>query len=132
MRVVILGATSLAVTTAHLLIKAGHEVVMIDRDAERIKELDPQLDCGFLKGDGSTPEVLKEADPGNTDILFCVTNHDQTNIIASLIGKSLGVPRVVTMIEDASFLPICDELGLKDTIIPVRMISQQLAGLAKA
>jgi trk system potassium uptake protein TrkA len=120
------------VTTAHLLIKAGHEVVMIDRDAERIKELDPQLDCGFLKGDGSTPEVLKEADPGNTDILFCVTNHDQTNIIASLIGKSLGVPRVVTMIEDASFLPICDELGLKDTIIPVRMISQQLAGLAKA
>jgi trk system potassium uptake protein TrkA len=130
MRLVILGATSLAVTTAQLLIKAGHQVVIIDHDPERIKELDPQLDCGFLQGDGSKPDVLKEADPGNTDILFCVTNHDQTNIIASLIGKSLGVPRVVTLIEDASFLPICDELGLKDTLIPVRTISEQLAGLA--
>jgi trk system potassium uptake protein TrkA len=132
MRVVLLGATGLAVRTARLLIEKGHDVVIVERDAERIAELSKGLDCGFLHGDGSRPEVLKEADPGNTDILYCVTNHDQTNIIASLIGKTLGVPRVVTMIEDAGFLPICEELGLSDTIIPVRTISEQLAGLAKS
>ncbi len=130
MRLVLLGATALAVRTAHLLIEAGHQVVIVERDPERIKELSAQLDCGFLQGDGSRPDVLKEADPGHTDILYCVTNHDQTNIIASLIAKSLGVPRVVTMIEDAGFLPICEELGLRDTIIPVRTISEQLAGFA--
>ena len=131
MRLVFLGATALAVRTAHALIEAGHKVVIIERNAERIEELSEQLDCAFLHGDGSKPDMLKEADPGNTDILYCVTNHDQTNIIASLIGMSLGVPRVVTMIEDEEFLPICEELGLKDTILPVRTVSRHLAGLAK-
>jgi trk/ktr system potassium uptake protein len=132
MRLVFLGGTTLVEKTAHALSEAGHEIVIIERDAKRIKELGEHLDCAFLNGDGSKPDVLKEADPARTDILYCVTNHDQTNIIASLIGKNLGIPRVVTMIEDENFLPICEELGLKDTIIPVRTISRHLAGLAKA
>jgi trk system potassium uptake protein TrkA len=132
MRLVFLGATALAVKTAHALIEAGHEVIIIERDAERIKELSGTLDCAFLHGDGSKPDVLKEADPGHTDILYCVTNHDQTNIIASLIARNLEVPRVVTMIEDEEFLPICEELGLKDTIVPLRTISRHLVGLTKS
>ena len=131
MRLVILGATPLAVRTAHALIDEGNEVIIIERDEERIKELSGQLDCAFLHGDGSKPDVLKEADPARTDILYCITNHDQTNIIASLIARNLEVKRVVTMIEDEEFIPICEQLGLKDTIIPLRTISRHLLGLAK-
>jgi trk system potassium uptake protein TrkA len=132
MRLVFLGATALTVKTVQALSEAGHEIVIIERDADRIRELSEHLDCAFLHGDGSKPDVLKEADPARTDILYCITNHDQTNIIASLIGKNLGIPRVVTMIEDEEYLPICEELGLKDTIIPVRTVSRHLAGLTKA
>jgi trk/ktr system potassium uptake protein len=131
MRLVFLGANALAVKTAHALIEEGHEVIIIERDEERIKELNGQLDCAFLRGDGSKPDVLKEADPARTDILYCITNHDQTNIIASLIARNLEVKRVVTMIEDEEFLPICEHLGLKDTIIPLRTISRHLFGLTK-
>jgi trk system potassium uptake protein TrkA len=131
MRLVFLGATTLAATTAEALSKAGHEVVIIERDAARIDELDDTLDCAFLHGDGSRPDVLSEVDPKHTDILYCVTNHDQTNIITSLVGKSLGIPRVVTMIEDEAYLQICAELGLDDTILPVRTVSRHLVGLTK-
>jgi trk system potassium uptake protein TrkA len=131
MRLVFLGATVLAVTTAEHLIEDGHDIIIIERDEERIKELSAHLDCAFLHGDGSKPDVVKEADPAATDIFYCVTNHDQTNIIASLIAKNLGVPRVVTIVEDEDFLPICEQLGLTDTIIPVRTISRHLAGLTK-
>lgn len=131
MRLAFIGATGLTVKTAHALIEEGHEVVIIERNEDRIKELSEQLDCAFLHGDGSKPDVLKEVDPTRTQILYCITNHDQTNIIASLIGKNLGIPRVVTMIEDEGFLPICEQLGLHDTIVPVRTISKHLAGLAK-
>lgn len=72
--------------------------------------------------------MLKEVDPARTQILYCVTQHDQTNIIASLIAKNLGIPRVVTMIENEEFLSICEQLKLKDTIIP---ISKHLVGLTK-
>ena len=132
MRLVFLGATAVAVTTAEHLIEDGHQVIIIERDAERIKELDGKLDCAFLNGDGSKPDMVREADPAATDIFYCVTNHDQTNIIAGLIAKNLGVPRVVTIIENEDFLPICEQLGLTDTIVPVRTISRHLAGLTKA
>lgn len=132
MRLVLLGATPLAVRTAHALIEEGNEVIIIERNDDRIKELSGQLDCAFLHGDGSKPDVLKEADPARTDILYCLTNHDQTNIIASLIARNLEVKRVVTMIEDEEFIPICEQLGLTDTIIPLRTISRHLIGLAKA
>ena len=132
MRLAFLGATALAAMTAEHLIAEGHKIVIIERDGDRIAELSERLDCAFLHGDGSKPDLIKEADPANIDIFYCVTNHDQTNIIAGLIATSLGVPRVVVIIEDEDFLPICEELGLKHTIIPVRTISRHLAGLTKS
>ena len=127
MRAVFIGASSLAVMTARSLLKRGHEVIIIERDKERIKALTETLDCGVINGDGSKPAILKEADPAHTDILFCLTDDDKANILASLVGSSLGFKRVVTEIVDPELEHICLELGLEDTIIPARTISRLLA-----
>lgn len=129
MRAVFVGAGTLSVTTARRLIKRGHEVVVIDRDKARIEALSAELDCGFLHGDGSTPALLREADPKLTDVLFCLTGNDQTNILASLAGRSLGFARVVTRIDDAEFEHLSLELGLEDIVIPSRSIARYLADL---
>ena len=126
MRIVFIGASSLAVMTARLLLERRHEVVIIDRDRDRVNAVSEDLDCGFLHGDGSKPALLAEADPAHTDALLCLTNHDQTNIIASLVGRSLGFKRVITKIGDAEFEHICIELGLADTIIPDRTTAHHL------
>jgi trk system potassium uptake protein len=84
------------------------------------------MDCSFLQGDGSQPNILREVNPAQTDILYCLTDSDQANVIASLVGRSLGFKRVVTSIGDSQFEGICHELGLKDTIIPSRTISRYL------
>lgn len=127
MRAVIIGAGALAVMTARHLLRRRHEVIFIERDKERIDTLAEELDCGFLHGDGSKPALLREADPDKTDVLFCLTGNDQANIIASLVGRSLGFARVVTKIDDPEFEHICIELGLEDTIIPSRTIGRYLA-----
>ena len=129
MRLIILGATTLGTMTAANLIEQAHDVVIIEQDHMLIEEAGTHLDCSFIKGDGSKPDIVKEAKPEETDIFYGITNHDQTNIIACLVAKSLGVKRVVTLIEDPEFLPICNELGLTDTIIPVSSLSRQLATL---
>jgi trk system potassium uptake protein TrkA len=131
MRIVFVGAGSLAVMTAAMLLKQRHEVVMVERDKQRIDELTPHLDCGFVHGDGSTPAILKETNPKETDFLFCLTGNDQANIITSLVGRSLGFARIVTRIESTEFEHICIELGLKDTIIPARTIGRYLADMVK-
>ena len=129
MRAVFMGGSPLAVMTAQRLLAQGHEVVIIEREKTTIDALSDELDAGFLHGDGSRPAILKEADPEQTDFLFCLTNHDQANIIASLVGRSLGFKRVVTKIEDAEYEHICMELGLEDTIIPTQTVGRFLADM---
>lgn len=129
MRVVLIGAGEISVLTAQILIKHGHEVVIIEKERSRIDELSATLDCSFLQGDGGKPAILREADPESTDVLLCLTNHDQTNILSSLVGRSLGFRRVVTSIEDLDLRAVCDELGLDHTIIPAQMISRSLADM---
>jgi trk system potassium uptake protein TrkA len=127
MRTVFIGASSLSITTARLLLRNGHEVVLIEQDKAIIDELSGDLECGFVLGDGSKPAVLREVDPGHTDFLFCLTDADQANILASLVGRSLGFKRVVTKIDNAELEHVCLELGLRDTIIPGRAIGRYLA-----
>lgn len=129
MRAVFIGAGPATLATVRVLLPRGHEVVIIERDKEVIEALTESLDCGILHGDGSRPALLKEADPKSTDFLFCLTNNDQTNIIASLVGRSLGFPRVITRIEDPEFEHICLELGLLDTIIPDATVARYLADM---
>jgi len=131
MRYVFIGASSLAISTAHLLVSRGHEVIIIERDKELIDALSDTLDCGFLHADGSKPVVLREVDPPSVDMLFCLTANDQANIIASLVGRSLGFHKVVTRIEDEEFEHICIELGLEKSIVPARTIGRYLADYAE-
>ena len=129
MRIVIIGASSLAVLTTRLLLEAGHEIIIIEVAKERIEELTDTLDCGFIHGDGTRPGILREAAPKQSHALFCLTGNDQANIIASLVGRSLGFPKIVTKVSGEEFEHICIELGLERTIIPNRTIGYHLADM---
>ncbi|OIO68319.1 MAG: potassium transporter [Zetaproteobacteria bacterium CG1_02_53_45] len=126
MRIAFIGAGEVAICTAKALISKQHEVIIIESSRTKIEELSATMDCSFLQGDGSRPDILREVNPARTDILFCLTNSDQANLIASLVGRSLGFKRVVTSILDSQFENICLELGLTDTIVPSRTISRYL------
>jgi trk system potassium uptake protein TrkA len=131
MRIVFIGAGKVSIETAKALIKKGHEVVIIEIDKSRIDELSEEMDCSFLLGDGSRPNFLREVNPARTDFLFCLTGSDQVNLIASLVGRSLGFNRIVTSIGDQQFEGICHELGLQDTIVPSRTISRYLQDMVR-
>ena len=130
MKVVFIGASSLAVATAQRLLQAGHEVIIIENDKAVIDSLMEKIDCVFIHGNGSKPAILKETDPDSIDVLFCLTKSDEANIIASLVARSLGIKRVITRIEDSEFEHICVGLGLDDTIIPTQTNARYLANIA--
>jgi len=131
MRIVFSGASPLTIITARTLIKQGHEVIIIEVDKEKIDQISDELDCSFLNGDSTKPAVLGQVDPKNSDILFCLTNSDQMNIITSLLGRSLGFKRVITSIENTDLVQLCRELGLEDTIVPVWAMSRHLDNMVR-
>ncbi|MCP4042965.1 MAG: TrkA family potassium uptake protein [Gammaproteobacteria bacterium] len=131
MRIVFVGAGMLTIMTTRFLLQRGHEVVIVEKHKAVIESLAEELDCGFLHGDGTKPAVLRETDPKETNIFFCLTGNDQTNIIASLVGRTLGFERIVTKVEDEEFEHICIELGLADVIIPDLTIGRHLADIVE-
>ena len=131
MRTAFIGSNSLTLSTAELLLDAGHEVVIVERGRARIDELSDRLDAGFIHGDGTSPDVLRDAEPEHTDALFCLMESDQTNILASLIGRSLGFRRVVPRVNDPQFQRICAELGLEDSVMPNLAVASHLKDLLR-
>lgn len=131
MRFVLIGSNALTLATARMLLEEGGEVVLIERDKERIAELSEQFDCGFLHGDGGEPEVLEQADPHTTSALFSLLDNEQTNIIVALVARSLKFRRVIPLISESVFERICTELGLEDTVAPNRAVARHLVSSIK-
>jgi trk system potassium uptake protein TrkA len=126
MRVVLIGASGLAMATVGEMLEAGHEVVVVDKDKEVIEELDEQFDCSFYCGDGAKPSVLEDVGPGNTDLLLCLSDDDTSNVLAAVVAKSMDFSRVVLRLEDTDLLSICDQLGLENVIVPDRRVAREL------
>lgn len=126
MRIVIIGASRFGTATATRLSENGHEVVMIDHDAERLDALSEELDCGMIHGDGTLPSVQRDAYGDHADALIALTNQDDVNILAAAVGRSVGFDRVVPQIVRPELLAVCEELGLKDLITPHATVARSL------
>jgi trk system potassium uptake protein TrkA len=131
MRIVFIGLGDTTIHTARYLIEKGHQVVIIDKNREKIDGLSEEIDCSFLHGDGSKPKILKEVAPEETNMLFCMTDDDQDNIIAGLVARSLGFKRVIITLENQEYEAICRELNLNDVINPSQTISRYLADMTE-
>jgi len=75
MRAIFVGASPLTVMLAVRLLKAGHDVVIIEEDEERISTLSETLDCGFIHGNGSRPAVVAELIKAGLDAGFVPNVH---------------------------------------------------------
>lgn len=126
MRIVIVGASRFGVATARELLDAGHEVVLIDKNADWLAELGGELDCGMVHGDGTLPSILRDAFGDHADALVLLTNEDDVNILAAVVGKSVGFERVVPQIIRHELLAVCQELKLDDLITPHATVAQSI------
>lgn len=67
--------------TRHLS-EEGHDVTVIDHNAEILERTGDILDVACLRGDGISLAVLAEAGADECDLLIAVTSRDEVNIIA--------------------------------------------------
>lgn len=105
MRIIIIGAGEVGYHLARFLSQERDlEVVVVDRDTEKLRRITEELDVATVEGHGGSAEVLKEAGIEGADILLAVTNSDETNMIACLIAKALfNVRRKIARIRSLEY-----------------------------
>lgn len=131
MRIVFVGASDATLQATKQLLEKGYEVIMIEEDEKKVESLKEELDCGIIHGDGSNPEILQEANPKSSDLLFALTDSDQDNILIGLVGQSLKFKTIVVGIRNTSYEKIGLELGLENIIVPSRTIGNNLVNFVE-
>ena len=86
MDIVIFGAGLVGVTLARHLSEQAHNVTLIDANQEVIRKVQETLDVRALSGNASNDTILKEAGLNTADLVFAVTDSDETNIVLTLIA----------------------------------------------
>ncbi|MDX1630821.1 MAG: Trk system potassium transporter TrkA [Thermoanaerobaculia bacterium] len=100
-RYVVIGAGEVGFHLARLLSEAGHEVVVIEKDAERREAIEEELDVAVVPGNGAHLPVLRRAEVGKATLVLAVTSSDEANMAASLLSKRLGARRTVVRVRVA-------------------------------
>ncbi|MFB6111751.1 MAG: TrkA family potassium uptake protein [Halobacteriaceae archaeon] len=75
LRVVIVGGGHVGYHTAERLANRGHDVVIIEKDEDRVGFLSDQYIASVIEGDGGRPSVLRQANLERTDVLAALTSY---------------------------------------------------------
>lgn len=86
MRVIVVGAGTIGSNIAERLAIERHEVTVVERNPARLAALG-DIDVRLVEGSGSHPDVLEKAGAGTAEMLLAVTDSDEVNLVACLVGR---------------------------------------------
>ncbi|MFC1821508.1 Trk system potassium transporter TrkA [Thermodesulfobacteriota bacterium] len=90
MKIIIVGAGEVGFHIAQRLSGENQDVVIIDKEPEKIKRITDNLDVQALLGVGTSPEMLKGAGIREAEMLVAATDSDEVNLIACLLARHLN------------------------------------------
>lgn len=133
MKIVILGAGQVGSSVAENLASEANDITIVDTNADRLRDLQDRVDVRTVCGNAAHPAILEQTGLEDADLLFAVTQSDETNMVACKLASTLfNTPTKIARIRSADYLshpeifsrenfavdvPICPEQLLTDYIV---------------
>ncbi len=90
---------------ARRLSAEGHDVTVIDMQAELVRTISNDLDVQGLVGHGAHPEMLEQAGAADADMLIAVTHADEVNMVACKVADALfGITTRIARVRAQAYL----------------------------
>lgn len=122
MNITIIGAGTLGIRLAKLLLYEGHDITVIDKDEVKVNKIVETYDVQGVAGIGTHCEVLTEAEIKYCDLLIATTQFDENNILSCLIGRKMGAKNTIARVRNPEYATqinfMRDELGVSMMINP--------------
>ncbi len=114
MNVIIVGCTQVGVSLAADLCKSGHDVAVIDRNAENFSDLPAFFKGLTVEGVAMDVSVLEKAGILECDAFAAVTDDDNLNIVAAQLAREkYKIENVTVRIVDPVREHVYQNIGLK-------------------
>ena len=126
MNVLVVGCGRLGTQLAEWLDHSGHDVSVIDANADNFNRLDEDFDGLTVAGMPMDMSVLRSAGVEGCDAVAVVTPDDNLNItVSQIVREFFGVKNVVARISDPAREEVFTHFGLK-TICPTQLASSAM------
>ncbi|MCL1616757.1 Trk system potassium transporter TrkA [Bacteroides sp. ET71] len=121
--VMIMGGSRIAVRTAQY-VPDYMQVKIVDNDLNRCNHLTELLDdkTMIINGDGRDMDLLVEEGLKNTEAFVALTGNSETNILACLAAKRMGVSKTVAEVENIDYIGMAESLDI-GSVINKKMIT---------
>jgi trk/ktr system potassium uptake protein len=124
--IMIIGGGNIGARLASVL-EDDYQVKLLERNPERCQQLSVELDKTIvLQGNAADDELLLDENIQKVDMFCALTNSDEVNIMASLMAKRLGAAKVMTLINNPSYIDLMEDGEIDITISPQQITVSRL------
>ena len=118
----ILGGSRIGVSVAEEL-QEQMDVKMVEYNGEKAYRLAERLDKTLIiHEDGRKLDAMLEEGLASIDAFLAVTGRSETNILAAMQAKRMGVKKVIAEVENLNYISLAESVGI-DTIINKKRVS---------
>ncbi len=136
LQIIIVGCGKVGRTLVEQLSKEGHDITIVDKDAEKVQAISSLYDVMGVTGNGASYSVQMDAGIENTDLIVAVTDSDELNLLCCTVAKRVGncaaIARVRTPDYSMEAGYLRDKLGLAMIINPEMEASRVAARILYA
>ena len=122
--IMILGGSPIGEMVAKQMSRQIDSIKLIEMNKEKCLDLSEKLPSNVMvvNGDGRNSDMLLEESIREYDAFIAVTNNSETNILACVAAKSLGVPRTIAEVENLEYIRLAESMGV-DAVINKKLIT---------
>lgn len=118
----ILGGSRIGVRIA-MELQEEMNIKLIDYNAEKAYRLAELLEKTLIiNEDGRNTEAMLEEGLSNMDAFVAVTGRSETNLLAAMLAKRMGVKKVIAEVENLNYIHLAESMGI-DTIINKKLVT---------
>jgi len=108
---IVVGAGGIGSAIIDIAVPDRHNVAVIERDSKKAETLSRKYDVLVINADAASTEVLRDAGAERADALVATTHDDATNLMVIAAAKDLGVPTIVSIVNNREHTDLFKRLG---------------------
>lgn len=122
--VMIMGGGPIGEMLARSLAERNMAVKIIETDRERCNNLAEALpdSVSVINGDGRNTDLLIDENIRNFDAFVALSESSETNILACVAAKKMGVGRTIAQVENLEYISLAEGMGV-DAVINKKLIT---------
>lgn len=121
--IMIMGGSRIAVRLVSLIGSKNYDIKILERDRDKCAYLAERCpEAEIIHGDGRDIEVLRQEGVEATDAFIALSDSSETNILACLSAKEMGVKKTIAEVENIQFISEAENLNI-GTIINKKLLA---------